>query len=205
MRVETGMQDTSGGATIDRTAAAWVAGGAVWVAAGAVGADLHGWAFTGIEVLWIVADLFLLAGLLGLRPLHPDGGSRLGRWGLNLAIAGRVVFIAAELVSILSRTDENPLLPLGAVLTAVGMVTFGIAVVRARVWRGVPRVAPLLMGIYPFAVMFPLLAASGGKPSTPAIAGWGATAIVLGVALATRVDATFPRPLSTTGTVATPR
>jgi len=38
------------------------------------------------------------------------------------------------------------------------------------------------MGLYLFVVMFPLLAVSGGEPPVGAIAGWGAAAIVLGIA-----------------------
>ena len=169
-----------------RTAVAWVAAGAAWLAAGAAGAagGGHGrWRFDAVEVLWIAADLLLLAGLFGLRALRPHGSSRAGILGLGIAIVGRLVFVASEVVSLALRSDENPLLPLGAVLTATGIVAFGIAVVRRGSWTPAARCGAVAMGVYPFVVMFPILAANGGEPSQPAIAGWGLVAIALGTAV----------------------
>jgi hypothetical protein len=163
--------------------ALWLAGGAMWLAVGATGGGQHGWRFDAQEALWIMADLLLLAGLLGLRQLRPYGGSRLGDVGMGIAIAGRLVFIAAEVLSLVQHTDENPLLPLGAVLSAIGMVALGVAVARAGVWTGISRFGPLAMGLYPFVVMFPLLAASGGSPPLAAIACWGLGAVVVGASV----------------------
>jgi len=154
----------------------WLAGGVTWLVAGAVDGG-------SVEAIWIVADLLLLAGLLALGRLRPFGARRLGRAGLTVAVVGRLVFVAAELVSIAQETDENALLPVGALLSALGMVALGVAVARSGVWQGPGRFAPLAMGLYPFAVMFPLVAASGGEPSVPAIAGWGLAAALLGAAV----------------------
>jgi len=169
-----------------RTGAAWMAGGALWLAAGIAGAGHHGWRFDAVEALWIAADLLLLAGLLGLRRIRPYRTSRAGDIGAGIAIAGRVIFLAAELVSVVQRNDENALLPLGALLSAVGMLVLGIAIARAGRWQGAPRFGPLVMGIYPFLVMFPLLVASGGDPPIAAITGWGVAAIIVGVAVLAR-------------------
>jgi len=153
----------------------WLAGGVTWLVAGAVDGG-------SVEAIWIVADLLLLAGLLALGRLRPFGDRRLGRAGLTVAVVGRLVFVAAELVSIAQKTDENPLLPVGALLSALGMVALGVAVARGGVWRGPGRFAPLTMGLYPFVVMFPLVAASGGEPSVAAIAVWGLAAVLVGAA-----------------------
>lgn len=166
-----------------RTGALWLAGGAAWLAAGLVPSGQHGWRFDAVEALWILADLLLLAGLLGLRRIRPYRDARLGTIGMGIALAGRVVFLAAELTSLAQQSDENVLLPLGALLSALGMLALGIAVARGDVWTGLARFGPLVMGLYPFVVMFPLLAASGGSPPLGAIAGWGVTAAVLGIAV----------------------
>jgi len=170
----------------------WMIGGATWLAAGVLDGGLHGWRFDGVETLWIMADLFLLAGLLGLRKLRPHGNSRLGSLGIGLAIVARLIFITAEIVSLLQRTDQNALLPLGAVLTAVGMVAFGIAVARNHIWQGAARFGPLAMGLYPFLVMFPLLAANNGNPPQAAIAGWGLVAIMVGATALSQAHASRP-------------
>ncbi len=192
------MENTNTGdrARFGRTGGLWLAGGAVWLAAGAIPAGQHGWRFDAVEALWIVADVLLLAGLLGLRMLRPYGQRRLGSIGMSIALIGRIVFIAAEVLSVGQQTDQNGLLPLGAVLSAVGMVAVGIAVARSGGWRGVARFGPLTMGLYPFVVMFPLLAASGGEPPIAAITGWGLAAVVVG--LATLAQATPARDVHRT-------
>lgn len=156
-----------------RTGALWVGGGLLWLAAGALGSGLHGWRFDLDEALWIISDLLLLGGLLGLRSLGAHGTSRLGGIGMAVALIGRLSFIAAEAVSLAQGSDENALLPIAALLSAFGMLAYGIGVIRAGVWRGPSRFGPLAMGVYPFVVMFPLIAANEGNPSLPAIAIWG--------------------------------
>ncbi|MDQ6837205.1 MAG: hypothetical protein M3137_02380, partial [Actinomycetota bacterium] len=63
---------------------------------------------------------------------------------------------------------------------------------------GPTRFGPLVMGLYPFVVMFPLLAASGGNPPAGAIAGWGAAAIILGIAALAATTAIHPAAPKTT-------
>lgn len=162
--------------TAHQTAAAWIAGGAMWVTAGLIAAG-------SLEPLWIVADILLMIGLLGLRAHQFHGYSRGGRIGLDIAIVGRAVFVTAEVVAAIQNSDENLLLPLGALLTVVGMILYGVAVVRAGQWHGPTRFAPLAMGLYPFLVMFPYVAAHGGNASVAAISWWGLTAAGIGVAV----------------------
>ncbi len=183
-------RDDSG--TYRSTGPWWLVGGATWLVAGVLDGGLHGWRFDGVETLWILADLFLLAGLLKLAKLRPHGDSVLGKLGIGLAIMARLVFIIAEIVSFAQRSDQNALLPLGAVLTAVGMVAFGIAVARNHTWQGIARFGPLAMGLYPFLVMFPLLAANNGNPPQGAIAGWGLIAIAVGAAATSQAHGSRP-------------
>ena len=70
-------------------------------------------------------------------------------------------------------------LPLGALLTAIGMTITGIQVLTAKRVTGVKKFAPLLVGLYPFLVMFPLLLITG-HPDLTAIMGWGIPWLVLG-------------------------
>lgn len=80
---------------------------------------------------------------------------------------------------------------LAGLLSALGMLALGTAVARGGVWRGASRFGPLVMGLYPFVVMFPLVAANGGQPSVGGIAGWCLAAVVLGVAVLAQ-DSTVP-------------
>ncbi|MEN3315211.1 MAG: hypothetical protein V7605_1445 [Acidimicrobiaceae bacterium] len=184
MRENQDRHSDQGSGSYRRTGALWLAGGLLWVTAGAVGSDLHGWRFDSAEALWIIADLLLLAGLVDLRRLGAHGPGRLGNVGMAIAVIGRLVFVAAELVSLVQRSDENALYPIAALLSAAGMLAYGVSVVRAGVWHGPSRFGPLAMGLYPFLVMFPLVAADNGNPSVPAIAAWGLVGAV-SVGLAT--------------------
>ena len=127
---------------------AWVGGGLAWIVAGLVRGGSE-------EPIWILADLLLLAGLLDLWSYRSLNGAKAASIGLGLAVAGRVAFIAAEVIAAAQGTDDNALLPLGALLTAIGMTTYGITILRTHQWEGPGRFAPLAMGLYPFVVMFP--------------------------------------------------
>ncbi len=156
--------------TSNRTAAAWIAGGTLWVIAGLVDGG-------SIEPIWIAADLLLLVGLTGLLAEARDGRTPRAALGLRLAIAARFAFIAGELIAASAGNDENVLLPIGALLTAIGMIVYAVrAGVRAHL-------APLAMGIYPFLVMFPYVATHDGDPSIIAITLWGIPTALVGVSL----------------------
>lgn len=157
-----------------RTAGLWALGGATWLAAGLINGGTY-------EAIWIAADLLLLAGLIGLAQLAPHGTKRGGKAGFIVAAVGRVAFIAAEVIAAVTGKDENPFLPIGAILTVIGMVLLGVAVYRAKRWDTPARLAPLAMGVYPFVAMFPIVVATGG-PSTVAIASWGVPTALLGLA-----------------------
>ncbi|MEO6606730.1 MAG: hypothetical protein ABIN55_14090 [Aeromicrobium sp.] len=158
------------------SAITWLAGGMLWAAAGLVDGG-------SVELLWIPADLLLLAGLVTIGQLGLHGRTRTGRAGLAVAGAGRVTFLIAEILSAIQDKEQNVLLPAAAMLSAVGMTVYGVSILRASRWTAPGRYAPLACGLYPFAVMFPIVAASGGDPSETAIAFWGATFAVLGATL----------------------
>lgn len=134
------------------------------------------------EAVILIAQVLLLIGVVGLAVSGAISDSWLGKTGLGLALIGRVVFILAEIHSIIRADDDTPLLPLGALLTAVGMLLTGIAVLQAHRWLGWHRWTPLLTGLYPFVAMFPFVALTD-EPSMVTIALWGLLWILLGIAL----------------------
>jgi hypothetical protein len=159
------------------------AGGAGWLAVGAVSLVLiqpTGLGYAISQVFWIAVQAMLLVGVIGLA----FSGAAPGWFGgvaLVVAFVGRLDFVAAEIHSLVIG-EESLLLPLGALITAVGMTLVGIAVLRARRWEGWQRFTPLLAGLYPFVAMFPLIAVRD-EPSMIAITVWGLPWLLLGYAL----------------------
>ncbi len=135
-------------------------------------------------VLWVSN---VLLGVVNYGAMHGDI-TTFRSWE---AVFGRTAFVLAELHNFAKGTDDSPLLPLGALTTGIGMVLVGIAVVRARRWGGWHRPLPLLVGLYPFVAMFPILAATG-QPPEPMIALWGILWLLLGLALRAEAGAAVP-------------
>lgn len=162
---------TSGTARRPQLARCWLVGGALWLAAGLV-FDSEGWRFDLGSVLWLVADLAIALGIVGLMQARPHGASRVGSIALVVALVARVAFAGGEITSLIQGTDESPLIPIGSMLTALSMVAYGVVVVRRNVAVGAGRWAPLTVGLYPFVAMFPVLAATG-EPSYLLIGLWG--------------------------------
>lgn len=160
-----------------------VAGAAGWLVTGSVTTvtgELDGAAFAVWEGAWILVQSLLLVGVVGLA-LSGAAPGLFGGIALAIALLGRIDFVAADFHSLISGT-ESFLLPLGAVITAVGMTLVGVAVLRARRWEGWRRFTPLVVGLYPFAAMFPFIFISD-EPNMLAIALWGVPWLLLGCAL----------------------
>ncbi len=137
---------------------------------------------------WVLICAALL--LLARGRIAGDGA---GRRVPFIAVAGGVCYLLAEVwwtinLLFLGRTttelEHSPavvLLPAGAGLGALGMIATGVAVARARRWRGWHRWTPLLVGVYPFAGMFPV-AAIAGAPVVLSVIGWSLTWLPFAVA-----------------------
>ncbi|MDQ6906336.1 MAG: hypothetical protein M3176_05845 [Chloroflexota bacterium] len=138
--------------------------------------------FRAWEAVFILLQVLLLIGVVGLAWSGATGDGRLGRIGLGIALVGRFAFVLGETHSFVRGSDDSPLMPVGALATGIGMILVGIAVVRARRWEGWHRMIPLLAGIYPFVAMFPILAATGNPPEVM-IMFWGFLWILLGLVL----------------------
>jgi len=171
----------------------WLVGGTAWVVTGFAGLDAvdGSGGFYVTEMAWIVIHALVLIGLVGLVRACPPG-EPLTRRGFAIAVAGRVVFLAAEVVAIAVADDEIALFPLAALLTATGMIVGGVGIIRSHRWHGWARFAPLVMGFYPFIAMFPLVAITGDRPNT-SVSLWGLTIVGVGLAMLVSTDAEEPR------------
>lgn len=164
---------------------AWIVGGMAWMATGfaGLGATDGTAGFYATETSWLVVHTLLMVGLVGLLRSGATGGSVWGTRGLAAATVGRIIFLVGELVALMVGHDDLFLFPVAAVLTGVGMIGGGLAVVRAGRWEGPLSFAPLAMGVYPFVTMFPVLAATGERPDA-LLSGWGLPMIAVGLAMA---------------------
>jgi len=172
----------------------YAVGGGLWFLLAATMTALYGielppgtTGFYVTEAIFVVVQALLLVGWFGLRWSGAVGQGWFGRIAFWLGALGHLIFVVAEIHSLLIGT-LSMLLPLGAITSAVGMLLTGIAVLLAKAWRGWTRWVPLLAGLYPWVAMFPFLALEG-EPSGYAIAGWGLMRLALGLAIRAQADA----------------
>lgn len=163
-----------------RTAVAWCSGGALWLVAGLLHGE-SGWRFDTSSVVWLAADVLIAIGIVGLLGLRPHGTSRTGAVALCVALAARFVLATGEIATLIQGTDDNPFIPIGALLTALSLTVLGVIVLRRGRVGGARRWAFLAMGLYPFVAMFPFVAVSG-EPNFVLIALWGLPAVAIGAA-----------------------
>ncbi|WP_128544304.1 hypothetical protein [Larkinella soli] len=134
-----------------------------------------------LRSLFFLSQAGFVGGLHGLLMSDALGRSPSGKMLLVIPLAGQLCYGATALLPTPTVMTLLPLpLPqLGAILNAVGMVLVGLVVLRAGVWRGRQRWVPLLTGLYPFAVMFPVLVITGHPPRL-LIGLWGLIWALLG-------------------------
>ena len=169
----------------------YMVGGAIWflwiVGATALGipwTQPQTTTFYVAEALFVVIQLLLLVGFFGI---WWSGGVRRGLFGkiaFSLGALGHILFVLLEAHSLILG-DMSPLFPLAPLVSAVGILLTGIAVLAAKQWQGWTRWIPLLTGLYPFLFMFPFVFING-EPSDYAIGLWGLVRLVLGLAIYTQ-------------------
>jgi hypothetical protein len=136
-------------------------------------------------LMWVAVHALVLVGLVGLRRVLVSGESPWARRGLDLAIAGRVVFLVAEVASIAVGHDELPVFPVAVISTGVGMLVAGVGVLRPGGWRGWRGgLALVAMGVYPFVLILPVFAITGERPNNLVVASWGLTYLAIAAAAA---------------------
>lgn len=158
-------------------------------------------AFTAIQVWFALQHVGLLIGLLALGRTGVLGHSVLARIGHPVAVASMLGLAVTEVAAIAAAHDtkDSPLVGLlGAaygifsIVLGAALVVEGIAVLRAKVWRGWRGWTPLALGIWVFVPMLPALALSF-TGARFAIAGWMLLFAALGWALMRDVEKTVPR------------
>ena len=122
----------------------------------------------------LLSSVGLLGGGCSLWQAGEPAGFGPGRNRLVVPLAGAVCYF-------LSAWMILPFAPLGALLNGVGMLLVGASTLKARVWTGWARFAPLLVGSFPFLFMYPLLLLTGHRP-VAVIGLWGIPWVLLGLA-----------------------
>lgn len=177
-----------------RITALWLAAGSVAGAIIAIMSDFVPWLSENTPAVAITRELILaalhlmvLAGLFGLWLSEAAGGSTWAKIAFGLAAVTRGVFAIAEIIVIVSLDASNTLFSIATPLHGVGMIGVGTSVLISKRWQSWHAFMPLLCGLYPFAVMLPAFALSGGI-SYSAIGGWSILFLLLSVALWQEAD-----------------
>ena len=143
---------------------------------------------TATSLMWGLSQALFVLTLLAFARSAAVGANRAGRLGSRLALLGGVVFVAAHAVSVIFRDAllDDPagvaaitLFSIGALLSAVGFVMAGVAVLRAGRWTSWRRYSVLAVGIW-MVCMLPLQFTSLLPLS---VAVYAATIAALAVAL----------------------
>jgi hypothetical protein len=112
---------------------------------------------TATSLTWGLAQALFVVTLLAFARSDAVGASRPGRAGAWVALAGGVVFVAAHAVSLIFRDARlaDPggvgavtLFAIATMLTAVGFIVAGVAVVRAGRWTSWRRYTALVVGAW---------------------------------------------------------
>jgi hypothetical protein len=137
-----------------------------------------------LRTLFLLSQIGFMSGLYTLLRTDATGQSKVGKTLLLIPLLGQLCYAATALLPtpVVMMVLPIPLPQLGAILNAIGMVLVGIAVRRAGRWQGWLRWMPLLTGLYPLAVMFPVLAITGHPPRM-LINLWGLVWALLGYAI----------------------
>ncbi len=170
-----------------------IAGGLLWSAAIVVqqaGSYLEprsGAGFFVVQAIVLLACAGFLVGVQGLDWARAVGAGRFGRWSVRAFEVGIALEILASAMILATRSDESPLFPLGGVVMAVAGVLTGVAAIRAAVLTGWQRLAALLVGLYfLLGMVVPTIFVPGDAGPPPVLEiVWGATGLLLGLALLT--------------------
>ncbi len=129
--------------------------------------------------LTVAAWIFLF---LGLRRLAAAALPERQRKLLRIPMAGLGLYTLGCLAIVLEQWRFLFIVPLGLLLTAAGMVIVGVGVIRRKVWPGWQAFTLVLVGLYPFLGMFPVVALYGA-PNYSVNYFWGVPWLLLGYSL----------------------
>ena len=140
-----------------------IAGGVVWVVdSGLLLLAIPESAAT--DVLFIVAALFTIGGVVGFHAVQKDDYGRVGRGGFWTVVVATLALVVGLILSLLGNTplERLELFPVGTLAVFVGFLLYGAATLQARVlprWCGMGFiVGPFMFLIGDFGgILFGLL------------------------------------------------
>lgn len=133
------------------------------------------------DIIFTIAQACVPPAMLLFHKLQLNGRSRGRQFSLFIPVMGSLSYLTGMVTMFM----EQPVIiffPFGAFLLGLGMLIVGIQVIRAGELKGWKRYTPLLVGLYPFVCMFPIVLITG-SPSIYAILLWGVPWKIMGCAL----------------------
>jgi hypothetical protein len=193
-----GNNGNGGNGQFVRTAAVWsgigsALGAAIGIAAGFVSLLHENTPAVTVTRELVLASLhvMLLIGLFGLWRSGAAGNSTPAKLAFWLAVVSRAIFVVAELTAIFDLNTANVIFGIATPLQGLGMLGLGVAVLTTGLWNGWHSFTPLICGIYPFLILLPAFALSGG-PNYYAIGGLSLAYLLLSIAM--WQEAAAPQP-----------
>ena len=135
------------------------------------------------QALFWVAQIGWLVTVVGILRAQAAGDGRFGKVAPGLFALGLGLLVLAQPLGIATANSNLPLYPLGGMLSNVGGLLSGIAVVAAGRWRGWPRFALLVQAVCAFVVLFGAVLGGSETLSTLTLTLWGVAWAQLGLAL----------------------
>ena len=145
--------------------------------------------YAALQALFALAFLGILGSILGLRWSGAAGASRFATIATGIYVTGMVGFVLAAATSAVTASDDIPIAPFAALITNIGALLTGIAVLRARHWGSWQRFTPLLVFLYSFFGFSLPAIITGQEPSVFALFVFGIPWLFQGLAVYTRAQA----------------
>lgn len=114
-------------------------------------------AFIPVSLLYAALHVLVIVGLLALMSSGATGAGRTGRRGVTTAVVGTALLLVGELASLPIRHATvhdtsagvvGAVFGLGCLVSAVGFLIAGFAIVRAGSWEGWHRWTAVIAGIW---------------------------------------------------------
>jgi len=143
-----------------------------------------GWAYLPRGII----HLGELAALVAVGLSGAAGTGLLARLGLGLAVLGELMLAVAEVITESATGASDTLFAIAPNLVGLGLILAGIAVLRTGRWTGWRRYVTLVLGVYVFVAMTPVIIVAGGPPAVAAIGAllvWEVLWVLIAVAVLT--------------------
>jgi hypothetical protein len=110
-----------------------------------------------LDVMFVVAMLLMLAGMMGFHALQQGNYGRLGWVGFYAVVVGVLALVLGLVLLLSGSTALLWLLPVATLVVLVGFALYGVATLQARVvprWCGVALIvafpAAIALGTYAY-------------------------------------------------------